>query len=103
MGALPVEAAAGGAFGKMLLREVLVGWDTVLDCYFISFLKRPVALQANGKRMEAAFIQSQGAEELLYLRLETVALDEDRFHPAADDNTAFHNPPVAGQQYAVFG
>jgi hypothetical protein len=103
MGALPVDATAGWAFGKMILGEVHVGWDTVLDRFFGAFLEPPVALQTDGERMEAAFIQSQGAEELLYLRLEAVALDEDGFHQAADDDTAFHNPPVAGQQDAVFG
>ena len=76
MGALPVEAAAGGAFGKMLLSEVHVGWDTVLNCFFSAFLEPPVAFQAGGKRTEAAFIQSQSADDLLYLRLEAVALDE---------------------------
>lgn len=33
-------------------------------------------IQAGGKRTEAAFIQSQGAEDLLHLRLDAVALDE---------------------------
>lgn len=58
MGALPVEAAAGGAFGKMLLSEVHIGWDTVLNCFFSAFLEPPVAFQTGGKRTEAAFIQS---------------------------------------------
>jgi hypothetical protein len=103
MGALPVEAAASRAFGKMLLSEVHVGWDTVLHRFFSAFLEPPVAFQTGGKRTEAAFIQSQGAEDLLHLRLEAVTLDEDSFNTAANDNTAFHNTPVAGQQDALFG
>jgi hypothetical protein len=33
-------------------------------------------IQDDGERAEAAFIQSQGAEDLLHLRLDAVALDE---------------------------
>ena len=50
MGALPVEAAAGWAFGKMLLGLVHVGRDTVLDGFFNAFLSQLVAFETSGKR-----------------------------------------------------
>jgi len=50
MGALPVETAAGGAFGKTLLGEVHIGRDTVLDHFFSPFLNPPVTFQTDGKR-----------------------------------------------------
>ena len=67
---------AGGAFGKLLLSEVHVGWDTILIISLALSSSRLLHSRQVVKGRKRLFIQSQGAEDRLHLRLEAVALDE---------------------------